>query len=135
MIIISLSLLCYVISGILDAVMDITTQKYNASIFSHWNPKYWNPAISWENKYIDGDVNKGRRQINLGLFKINVPVQLTDGWHLLKMLREILNVTAIIMAINVSMPFSLMHTIYLFILFGVTRNLMFSLFYNKILKL
>lgn len=42
--------------------------------FPNANPEFWNPAISWRNKYVDGDPAKGRT---------DVPVVFTDAKHLL----------------------------------------------------
>lgn len=42
--------------------------------FPRANPQYWNPAISWTNKYRDWPEDKRLR---------NVPVQFTDAKHLL----------------------------------------------------
>lgn len=42
--------------------------------FPNANPQWWNPAISWKNKYENGDPTQPRRKI---------PVQFTDAKHML----------------------------------------------------
>lgn len=54
--------------------------KFHAR-FPNANPQFWNPAISWTNKYIDGKPELGRT---------NVPVQFTDAKHLLATSNQIL---------------------------------------------
>ncbi len=63
-----------------DAMMDKLRFHFSKSIFQSWDPQFWNPAISWRNKYIDGDPAKGRKK----LWGIQIPVIFTDGWHAIK---------------------------------------------------
>lgn len=70
-------------SAIYCAVMDVISHHYNNSIFREYNnPLYWNPQISWKNKYIDWDNGDKRRKKWLGL--INIHPAFTDAWHLMK---------------------------------------------------
>lgn len=62
--------------------MDMLQFKYEQSIFAELNrPQFWNPALSWKNKYEDYD--KGELGEKFFGSK-SVLVFLTDGWHLLK---------------------------------------------------
>jgi len=85
-IIISLILIGY--AATFNASMDQLKHHYNNSFAKkwEWNEQYWNPALSWRNKYIDQDPEKGRIKINILFFRIQKPVFFTDGWHLLKAL-------------------------------------------------
>lgn len=65
----------------------------------HWNkaPKwmrdnghFWNPLVTWKNKYEDGNPKKGMT------FKGRFLTGLTDGWHLLKMLMKFMIIAAIV---------------------------------------
>jgi len=77
---ISLSILFLSLAAVSNAGMDILDHNYQKSFASNWNEQFWNPAISWQNKYINHDKQQGRIQ---WLF-FDKPVFFTDGWHLLK---------------------------------------------------
>lgn len=47
--------------------------------FPKANPQFWNPEVSWRNKYVGGNPDLGRKKI-LG---VNVPVHFSDAKHLL----------------------------------------------------
>lgn len=61
--------------------MDLLQFHYNKSIFSKssFNPQYWNPEISWKNKYKDATYTIRKR-----VWVFNKPVFLSDAWHLFK---------------------------------------------------
>ena len=49
--------------------------------FPNANPKYWNPAESWKNKWVNGDPAQGRTAWDLGPVSVTKPVHLTDAAH------------------------------------------------------
>jgi hypothetical protein len=122
-----ISLILVIISGICNAVMDIISFKYYTSVFSKLNARFWNPEISWKNKYINFNPNMGRRKL---FWRINYPVQITDAWHLFKTLGIFLYIFAIVF-------YSPLSSCLLFdvLLLGCFRNLGFSFFYNKLFRL
>jgi hypothetical protein len=121
-----LSIIFLVIASICNALMDTITHHYSTSIFSKFNPKFWNGETSWRNKYIDGDPSKGRKKWFYG--ELNVPVQVTDAWHLSKTIMII----AICSSIIVYDPgFWWWADL---IIYGIAWNSTFSLFYNRIFK-
>ena len=130
-------LILYCLSGICDAVIDTLQFHYSKSIFTKYNEQWWNPAISWTNKYIDHDVNKGLRKITiLGFITIDYPVQLTDAYHFFKMWREVFNTASITSALIVGTYFTSIEwyvAIAFFGIIGIARNNSFSLFFNKLL--
>lgn len=65
-----LSILIAIIAGVAKAVKDKINFHYKDSIFSNYNPKYWDPLISWQNKW------------NYGYLVRTVFVWVTDAWHL-----------------------------------------------------
>lgn len=71
-------LLLITISGISKAIMDTLTHHYSKSIFARWDPLFWNPVLSWKNKY--SDAIKLIRKKWFGF--VPVPVLFSDGWHL-----------------------------------------------------
>lgn len=88
-------------AGGCNAVMDITTHKFEKSIFSDFDKQWWNPAVSWLNKYevpaAWNDYKLVRRHIEfIGIDTgIVIPVVFTDGWHLFKSLM----LTSIVVAV------------------------------------
>jgi hypothetical protein len=71
--------LLLIISGVCEAIMDTLNFHYHTSIFTKFNPQFWNPELSWKNKYVDGS------KIKKWAFK-TVLVFTTDAWHLFKVL-------------------------------------------------
>jgi hypothetical protein len=131
-----ISLIFLVLASICNAIMDTSTQHYYSSIFTKFKPKWWNGNISWKNKYIDGDLNKGRIKWILGF---NKPVQLTDAFHFFKMLMIIFICSSIITFDRCSIIINCQYYWYSFLIilgiYGLIWNLTFSLFYNKIFKI
>ena len=132
-----ISLLLVALAAICNAVMDVVSFHYKTSIFTKFNPQWWNPAISWKNKYVDyskfaeytGKVSKLEKRIFiLNLFSIKYPTFLTDAWHFFKSLMIVLLGFAIVLYVPVV-------NIYVdIILVGFAWNLTFNVFYNKIFK-
>ena len=132
-----ISLLLVALAAICNAVMDVISFHYKQSIFTKYNPQWWNPAISWKNKYVDyskfaeytGKVSKLEKRIFiLNLFSIKYPTFLTDAWHFFKSLMIVLLGFAIVLYVPVV-------NIYVdIILVGLAWNLVFNVFYNKLFK-
>lgn len=74
----SISISLFIIAGVAKAIMDTLQFHYPDSIFSKLNPKFWNPDLSWTNKY--SDVSK--LKLKTLIWNIPYPVFLTDAWHL-----------------------------------------------------
>ena len=74
------------LAALSNAGMDTLTHHYNDSFAVKYklDRQFWDPAISWKNKYVDGDPAKQKVKLSLLFFSINKPSFLTDGWHLLK---------------------------------------------------
>ena len=125
-----ISLLLVALAAICNAVMDVISFHYKQSIFTKYNPQWWNPAISWKNKYIDWDNDvRMEKVIYIGnLFSIKYPTFLTDAWHFFKSLMIVLLGFAIVFynpVVNIYVDI---------ILVGLAWNLIFNVFYNKIFK-
>lgn len=120
-----ISLILISLAAILNAVMDVGQFHFSSSIFRNWNPKYYDGSISWKNKYVDWDGgDKRRKKWFFGL--LNVPVQFTDAWHLVKSLMIICLVSAVIMYEPVFKNYQWID----FFLFGSVWNISFMLFYD-----
>jgi hypothetical protein len=81
------ALVC-ILSGVANGIMDTATFHYNASRMVYWNPEYWNPALSWCNKWAGCQAGYERFPLSS-----TVLVSLTDGWHLMKLLYSLLSLT------------------------------------------
>lgn len=77
-----ISAVIIIIAGAANGVMDTLTFHYQGSCFASLSPElqgYWNPKLSWCNKYVSCD-NHAARFIG----STTVFVFITDGWHLMK---------------------------------------------------
>ncbi len=103
------------IAGLSSSAMDKLQFHYYTSIFRFLPSQFWNPEVSWKNKYINKDSTLGRRKI---LGTLNVPVFLTDGWHLLKAIH--LNSICLAIAINIEQVSILWSFIVIRLILGLT---------------
>lgn len=79
-----LAALLVAVSALASAVVDTLSHHYSTSVFSRFNPLFWNPELSWRNKYKNGDHTAGPKFfLSTTLF-----VVFTDAWHLFKSVRE-----------------------------------------------
>jgi len=117
--------LCFVLAGLSEAIMDTLQFHYSSSRFYHLKNKlFWNPEISWKNKYKNGDPTEGSKFP----FSTNLLVGLTDAWHLFKLLRTFF-IFAGIFFIFICCQTPLHCLIYVIIsrvLFGVSFSLSFD---------
>jgi hypothetical protein len=74
------SLIFWILASFCNYVMDTLQFRYTNSFFSKFNPHFWDPKLSWRNKW----------GINLSTPKFfgstTFLVFLTDGWHLFQFL-------------------------------------------------
>ena len=66
------------VAGLSEGVMDYLQFRYDGE------SKFWNPELSWVNKWKDRDPRKGERFF----LSSTALVFLTDGWHLMKWVRN-----------------------------------------------
>ena len=74
-----LSILFFILGAALDAAQDVLKSNFSTSKFKNLNPKFWNPAESWVNKWANGSTTKERFPGSSTIFSA-----FTDAWHLLK---------------------------------------------------
>ena len=73
------------ISALAKAIQDKLQFHFEKSVFmSVKNPQYWNPVISWKNKYKNYDKTRGERFLGSS----TIFVSLLDGWHLFGLIRD-----------------------------------------------
>jgi hypothetical protein len=97
-----ISLACLILAGMANGVMDTLQFHYAGSPFERMSEqaqRYWNPRISWENKYARNEEGK-LLQPTRPSFPGSTTVFsfLTDGWHLMKFLYQGLLRLAIVLA-------------------------------------
>lgn len=63
-------------SAIAKAIMDTIHFNFSGSMFKNWG-KWWNPEISWKNKWKNGDPSQGEAFLGSS----TVFVSFCDGWH------------------------------------------------------
>ena len=119
--------LLFILSGMFEAVLDKLQFHYDQSIFKNFkNQLFWNPDVSWKNKYEDGDPMKGERFfLSKSLF-----VGFTDAWHLFKLFRTLTIFAGIyFLFIPCATKYMcLMFVIIARILFGLSFTLFFKIF-------
>ena len=130
----SISIICWILAAICNSVMDTLNHHYSTSIFTRFkNFKYWDPAISWKNKYKNGVKSNG----SAFFLSTGILVAFTDGWHLFK------SMMIVLLAISVAtFPYTYQLCIFSniwitmffwIVLYGVLWNSFFSTMYKKIL--
>ena len=68
------------LAGLLNGASDSLKFHFDQSFARNWKALFWDPDISWRNKYKNGDPKQGRAFFGSTTFL----VFLTDAWHLLK---------------------------------------------------
>ena len=128
-----LSILFWVLAAIANALMDV--------IQFHWykfrwkeevNAQFWNPAISWENKYIDRYMD--RRLKYKGW--LSCMSNFTDAWHILKM-TMIISFALSIIIFPYSFNICIFDSAFLngciwLIIYGIAWNGPFNFCFNKL---
>jgi hypothetical protein len=113
--------------GFFEAVMDKLQFNYNKSIFINFkNQQFWNPKISWKNKWENGDKDNGERF----LFSSTLFVFTTDAWHLAKFFRNI----CIAISMFIFLYFSLsIETFFYLVLGRILWGVVFEISFSKLL--
>jgi len=74
----------FFIAGICEAIMDKLQFHYENSIFRNYkNQLFWDPKLSWRNKYKNNDPLLGEKFF----LSKSLLVGFTDAWHMFKLFR------------------------------------------------
>lgn len=134
-----LTILLITIAAISNAVMDKVSHHFSFSVFSntkYFKEYYWNAGISWKNKYINGDSRLGRKTWKFRCFlcnkviEITIPVQLTDAWHVMKMIMLV----CLLSSIATYEFTSMFRALFDICMFGFIYNTIFSIYYTTLLN-
>jgi len=120
-------LLC--IAAIANSIMDTLVHHFDVSIFARKNTLFWNPDLSWKNKYKNGSPAQGARfPGSTTLF-----VFVTDGWHLFKFVMLNSYLLAVTIPIAFLLSASLWMTLGIFAGLKLLQGVLFNLLYHRIL--
>jgi hypothetical protein len=132
------SMLCIILAAICNAIMDKLAHHYDNSIFSELNRQFWDPKISWKNKYEWNGYFAAyvRKQWKLFGISFNIHPAFTDAWHLFKSSMIILLALAIVTYDGIIPFFGNVYITLIidFLFIGFLWNRVFLLFYKTILN-
>lgn len=126
------SILFLALAAACNASMDVVSFHYDKSIFKNLKRQYFDPSLSWRNKYIKGNPDYGRKTIFWTM--VTLHPAFTDFWHLMKSLMVIFICIALLFPLEHCIKNNYFNLISLFVIYGFIWNMVFNLFYNKILK-
>lgn len=86
------------ISGGCDATSEVLRINYSQfeKVHTKANEQYWNPKVSYVNKWKNGDYTQGEKFF----LSSTALVWTTDGYHMLRMIRNSTMITAIVIPIG-----------------------------------
>ena len=122
-----IGLLCFIVAAICESVMDVLQFHYMRSLFKDFkNNIFWDPEISWRNKYKKGDPKEGPKFIGSDTLFVGF----TDGWHLFKMFRTFCIFLGIFFLLLQFTSFwvSLLIVVVIRIFFGIAFTIFYDLF-------
>lgn len=124
-----ISLIFISLAAICNAIMDVLSNHFEQSIFSKMNEKWWNPWLSWRNKYKGNSPVFGRKK----WCGVVIPVCFTDAWHLFKQLMIFFLCLSIVTFENICVN-DIFGLIAMFLITGFAWWAFFTLFYKIILR-
>lgn len=120
-----LSIVFFALAGFLNGVMDTLQFHYSTSVFSKKSkPFYWDPLVSWRNKYKNQDQNQGPRFPG----STTIFVWTTDAWHLFKSCMLACLRTSVILAASpwVVIANNQVHNIIAWLIIWIALGIVFS---------
>lgn len=114
------------LAGVFKAVSDICADHYDKSIFTKYNPEFWDKSISWKNKWIGGDKVNGHKK---GL-KYWDPI--SDAWHISNGFMISSFIAAGIFFPIIPIISIIYSSVIIFICSGILFTVVFNTFYNHI---
>ena len=124
-----LGLILVSISGLAECIMDKLQFHFFETPFSDFkNQLFWNPQLSWMNKWKDGDPKLGEKFPGSSTLFVG----LTDAWHFFKLIHNLTIFTGLFF-ISIS-GFNLIWMILLFLIARILFGIFFSLGFKYIRK-
>ena len=123
-----IGLILTILAGFSEAIMDTLQFHFYKSPFTKYNPQFWNPQLSWRNKYIKGDPSLGPKFLG----STTIFVSLTDGWYLFKLFRNFFLFVGLCL---ISIPcLNVIYVIIYFIIARILFGISFQLLFKKLGK-
>lgn len=84
---VSVIILLVFFAGVANGITDTLQFHYERSFARKWNPQFWDPALSWKNKYLKDKAGNLLKPLEPRFFgSTTFLVFITDAWHLFKFL-------------------------------------------------
>lgn len=127
---IALVFICWMLAAACNAVMDVLAFKFKTSVFKDLNPDWWNPSISWRNKYKDKNPNKGERFPG----STTALSFITDAWHLFQFLSNSFLALSVVFVFLHYTSINWWQALIMFLGLKVIWGLIFEALYSKGLR-
>lgn len=118
------------ISGCFDANAEVLRINYNQfdAVFTGANQQFCNPNESWVNKWKNGDYKQGEKF----LFSSTALVWTTDGYHLMRTLRNCTMIAAVTINLTGKKPFKqyLIEALIYYVSYTAGFNFTYNLIYK-----
>jgi hypothetical protein len=129
--VIIISVICLLIASAANAVMDTLAHHYSSSIFTRYNPLFWNPVESWKNKYKNGDPEQGAKFTG----STTIFVLFTDAWHLFKFIQINSYLIAVILPAWLWSGTEWWFGLIGFVVVKILQGIVFNILYHKLFLL
>lgn len=125
------TLISVFLAAVFDAFSDncLSESEFNNSILHIFrgNKNYFLRELSWKNKWKNGKKELGEAFLGSSTFF----VWLTDGWHLLKFLRNRFYQLAICLLLTNYLSLSIINAIFCYLMIGIVYGVSFEFFYKR----
>jgi len=119
--------LLIILSGICKGIQDQTMFHWGLSWTKYLKGLFWNPLISWKNKYKNGDPKQGPKFWG----STTLLVGFTDAWHLFGSVSRIIDRTIVVLVYASLTDHNWFIYILLWIGLFIFYTIGFKLFYHK----
>ena len=116
-----------ILSGICKGIQDQTMFHWGLSWTKYLKGLFWNPLISWKNKYKNGDPKQGARFWGSTTFLVGF----TDAWHLFGGISRIIDRTIVVIVYASLTDYKWYVYILIWIVLFIFYTIGFKLFYRK----
>ena len=119
------------IVGACKGICDTLQFHYGNSFYSKFNPLWWNPALSWKNKYINADEGNLLPRFP---FSTTWFVTFTDAWHTFQFIENLAMVSGIIFFGVAYYAYTLKTNVWFYVIailaLLISKQMGFALFYK-----
>ena len=119
------SLIFFMLAGIAEGIMDTLQFRFYKSVFKSQDQMFWNPDLSWQNKWKQGDPKFGPKFFGASTFLVFT----TDAWHLFKWTRNRMIDLGIY-----SLVYDIEYSWLIVIIFAVGRSMLFEYTFRNLSK-